>query len=150
MRRTVMSVCHRLAVPSVVVLCAFVPAAAASAAPLSWSQPILVDHQAPYSAPSITDGIACPAASLCVAVDHGGNVVTSTNPTGGPGAWSITKVDPGNELLAVTCASASLCVAGDWAGNIITSTNPTGGAGAWTVSHVDGNNRVTGVSCPST
>jgi hypothetical protein len=38
-------------------------------------------------------GVSCPSTSLCVAVDGAGNVVTSTNPTGGGAAWTVTDVD---------------------------------------------------------
>lgn len=119
---------------------------ARAALPLSWSVPVMVDHQ-----PS-SDGyfsVSCPSVSLCVAVDGAGNVVTSTNPSGGAGAWTVSHVDGSNALGGVSCPSVSLCVADDGAGNVVTSTNPTGGASAWTVSHVDNSNGLGGVSCPS-
>jgi hypothetical protein len=65
-----------------------------------------------------------------VALDAGG-ILTSTNPTGGPAAWSRAQVDPGQFFDAVSCASASLCVAVDDNGTAFVSTNPTGGASAW-------------------
>ena len=37
--------------------------------------------------PHNMNAISCPSATLCVAVDTSGGVVTSTNPTGGAGAW---------------------------------------------------------------
>lgn len=96
-------------------------------------------------------GVSCPSSSLCVAVDVNGNVVTSSNPTRGAGAWTLTNVDGGNELRDVSCPNVSLCVGvdADGNGNAVTSTNPTGGASAWTVAHVDGSNVLNGVSCPS-
>ena len=54
--------------------------------------------------------ISCPSASLCVAVDDVGNLVTSTDPSGGAGAWS-TPVSIGGGLSAVACPSTTLCVA---------------------------------------
>jgi hypothetical protein len=63
-----------------------------------------------------------------VAVDAVGNVVTSTNPTVGVGAWAVTHVDGTHAINAVSCVSAPLCVAADGAGNVVTSTNATGGA----------------------
>ncbi len=79
----------------------------------------------------LLDGISCPAASLCVAVDDRGDVLTSTNPTGGASAWvETTPIDP-DGLDNLTCPSVSLCVADDYIGDVVASTNPTGGAGAW-------------------
>ena len=95
------------------------------------------------------EGVSCPSSGLCVAVDRGGNVVTSTNPTGGATAWTVTHVDGSNGLDSVSCPSSGLCVAVDDAGNVVTSTNPTGGASAWTVTHVDGSRDLNSVSCPS-
>jgi hypothetical protein len=97
-------------------------------------------------------GVSCPSVSLCVAVDDAGNVITSTNPTGGPAAWTVTHVDKNNSIRAVTCPSTSLCVATDDEGNVIASTNPTGGAAAWTVTHVDTGKyeSMSAVTCPST
>jgi hypothetical protein len=97
-------------------------------------------------------GMSCPSASLCVATDAAGNVVTSTDPTGGSGAWTVAHVEylSGVYISAVSCPSVSLCVATDAAGNVITSTDPTGGPGAWTVTHVDsGPYNISAVSCPS-
>ena len=39
------------------------------------------------------NSISCPSTSLCVAVDGTGHVITSTNPTGGPSAWTPALVD---------------------------------------------------------
>src|SRR5580704_8864875 len=39
------------------------------------------------------DTISCPSVSLCVAGDWDGDVVTSSNPTGGTDAWSVAHVD---------------------------------------------------------
>jgi hypothetical protein len=90
-------------------------------------------------------GVSCrsegtPTTTLCVAVDDGtGDVVTSTNPTGGASAWITSIVDGKHPLNAVTCPSVSLCVATDGEGNIVASTDPSGGASHWTTTHVDGN-----------
>jgi hypothetical protein len=107
-------------------------------------------------------GVSCQSVSLCVAVDGDGNVVTSTNPTGGASAWHIAHVDaaslctPGSGcfgLSGVSCPSRSLCVASDQQGNVVTSANPTGGAHAWTTTKVNssiaGVFTSVGVSCPS-
>jgi len=121
---------------------------------LLWTAPGDVDAQP-------LDSLACPSAALCVAVDRGGGVLWSTDPAGGPDAWSRADVDESNELTSVSCPSTVLCVAVDAAGNAITSQDPTGGAAAWTAAHVDtsmtqnntdnaGAVLVRGVSCPST
>ncbi len=72
-------------------------------------------------------GVSCPSSGLCVGVDNFGNVVTSSNPTGGAGAWAVTNVVGANFMTGVSCPSSSLCVAVDGGGNVVTSSNPTGG-----------------------
>lgn len=101
-------------------------------------------------------GVSCPSATLCVAVDSGsfgaGNVITSTNPTGGTGAWSVTHVAEHNPfgVPGVSCASAFLCVAASGGGDVVTSTDPTGGAAAWAVTNVEtSGGTLGGASCPS-
>lgn len=113
----------------------------ASATPLSWT----VSH---VDGNGTLRGISCPTESLCVAGDSAGNIVTSTNPTGGAGTWSVAHVAQ-HDITAVSCPSTSLCVAGNEAGELITSTNPTGGAGAWTATDM-GEVGLYAVSCPST
>lgn len=99
--------------------------------------------------PPELSGIACPSTTLCVAADNEGDVVTTTEPTGGASAWTPIKVDgPTSDLSAVSCPSTTLCVVahGD---DILASTDPTGGASAWTVTTVDVSG-LSGVSCPTT
>jgi len=55
-------------------------------------------------------GVSCPTPSLCVAVDGGGNVLSSTDPTGGASAWTSSNV-VATAIRGVSCPSASLCVA---------------------------------------
>ena len=86
-------------------------------------------------------GVSCATASLCVAVDDAGNVVTSTDPTGGAAKWTAANVDGSNSLRDVSCPSTSLCVAVDNVGNVVTATDPTGGSAAWTAASVDGSER---------
>lgn len=81
--------------------------------------------------------VSCASASLCVAGGNDGNMLASTDPTGGAGAWTIASVDGVNPLSGVSCPSVSLCVAVDQAGNVVTSTSPTGGAGAWKTAKID-------------
>src|SRR5439155_851785 len=115
--------------------------------PLMWAAPVRVDHQPSFGGTSLSD-VSCPSSGLCFAVDNAGNLVASSNPTGGAAAWKVTKVDGSNSLSGPSCPSSSLCVAVDVNGNVVTSSNPTGGATAWRVTNVDGSNSLTGVSCP--
>jgi hypothetical protein len=129
---------------------------AQAADPLSWSAPALFDH-GPHPVNGLTS-VSCPSASLCVATDEDGNVLTSTNPTGGAGAWSAPiSVDAGRVIDQISCPSTTLCVAVDGEGNAIVTTEPTAGASAWHVAKIDPN--VTSmrkaqdfatVSCPTT
>ena len=69
-------------------------------------------------------------------------MVTSTNPTGGATAWTVTPLGgifgSNRDLSGVSCPSVSLCVVIDQQRDVINSTNPTGGAGAWTSTHIGG------------
>jgi hypothetical protein len=85
-------------------------------------------------------GVTCPAATLCVAIDGAGNVLTSTNPAGAAGAWRLVKVDAAVPLSGVACASASLCVVADQAGAVMSSTNPAGAEEAWSAPGVAASN----------
>jgi hypothetical protein len=123
--------------------------AVASTPVLSWWAPVRIDHQPPFSGNLLT-GVSCVGASFCVAVDVVGNVITSTNPTGGAAAWTVTNVDGGRNIRAVSCPATNFCVAVDLSGNAITSTNPTGGKGAWTVANVHNPIGMNAISCPST
>jgi hypothetical protein len=125
-----------------------------SPGPLLWTAPSGIDVQP-------IDSIACPATTLCVAVDRGGYVLWSTDPAGGPRMWAAADVDGGREITSISCPSTTLCVAVDRAGNVISSQNPSGGGSSWTVAAVDksttqnntdnaGSVLVRGVSCPST
>jgi hypothetical protein len=92
-------------------------------------------------------GVSCPTSGLCVAVDQVGNVVTSSNPTGGASAWTVVHV-VASFLTGVSCPTVDLCIAVDGNGNVVTSSKPSGAAADWTVSHVDGN-WLSAISCPS-
>jgi hypothetical protein len=95
--------------------------------------------------------VSCPSIALCVAATNNGDVITSTNPTGGASAWTKTTIARGNNLIAISCPSVSLCVAIGGTG-LFTSTNPTGGASAWTKTTTAYGSTpiiVDTVSCPS-
>jgi hypothetical protein len=99
--------------------------------------------------------VSCPSTTLCVATDWDGNVITSTDPTGGAKAWSIANVDSAphlHALVGVSCPSPSLCIApasDSSGGNLAVSTSPAGGAGAWTLDHIDGDLELVGAGCAS-
>src|SRR5260370_4908977 len=114
--------------------------------PLIWAAPVRVDHQPPFFGSKLV-GVSCSSIRLCVAVDYiGGNVVTSSDPTGGVAAWTVTNVDrsrwnsSGHTLSGVSCPSISLCVAVDNSGNAITSHKPTARSAAWPAPHRAGPN----------
>ena len=94
--------------------------------------------------------LSCPSVSLCVAGDGAGNILSSTNPAGGPTAWSLTSVLSNESFSsAISCPSISLCVAVGFAGDVLTSIDPTGGASAWTKTHAVPGTYLYAVSCPS-
>ncbi len=72
--------------------------------------------------------------------------MTSTDPTGGADAWTVTNVDGAETLLDVSCSSENLCVATNNHGDVLTSTDPTGGASAWKAADV-GKGELSEVSC---
>jgi hypothetical protein len=121
----------------------------------AWTRARLVDPTDQYSQLATGIGaISCPSISLCVAIDTAGDVITSTNPTGGRGAWAVTSVDSAQAYYsgqigmdAISCPTTSLCVGVDYAGNVVVSTNPAAGASAWTVLNL-GMGRFEGISCP--
>ena len=97
--------------------------------------------------PNQARAVSCPTVSLCVAVDDAGNVVTSTNPTGGPATWKAAQIDGRDAMSGVSCASVTLCVAFDEFDNVLSSSNPAGGAGAWKRIELD--DVFDSLSCPS-
>lgn len=110
----------------------------------SWSAPVPINHGSSLTA------ISCPSVTLCVALDTAGDLVTSTNPTGGSGAWvTFPGLVDDFGLGSVSCPTATLCVATDsLTGEVLTSTDPTGGVGAWQGATVDNGDVLNGVNCP--
>jgi hypothetical protein len=94
-------------------------------------------------------GVACPTASLCLAVDRFGNLLSTSNPSGDASAWTATNIT-GTSLYGISCPSSSLCVAVDYAGHVLTSSNPAGGSSAWSDAQIDGTTAINAVSCPTT
>jgi hypothetical protein len=144
-----------MAVAGAVVSTAVAPALAAEPLlELRWS--------APFSISSHEEGpeaLSCPSSSFCVATDLSGNVMTSSNPSGGLGAWTKAHIsDSTPELVSASCPSASFCaVAGVAFGpptftphsEVWTSTDPTGGPSAWHGTALGGETYVKSISCPS-
>ena len=92
--------------------------------------------------------MSCPSASLCVGGDEAGNIVSSTNPTGGAQAWGLDRVVSGEPIPGVSCPSTSLCVASGW-NQLLTATDPAGGASAWTSTPTVLSTGLYAISCPS-
>ena len=114
----------------------------------------LVDAPARRSSPALRRralpvSVACPSVSLCVAVDSAGRVATSTDPTGGFAAWTLSAVDPGKSISSVSCPTTTFCAAVDQDGNVLTSTNPAGGVSAWKLTPLRRGWGQPSISCPS-
>lgn len=95
------------------------------------------------------EDVSCTSGMMCAAVDNGGNVFTSTDPTGGARAWTRHNLNLGYSLSHIACPSISLCVALGANGNIAWSTNPAAGTSTWTVMQTDPGHTLTSLSCPS-
>ncbi len=104
-------------------------------------------------------GTSCPTSSFCVGPGSGGDVLISTRPTGGRGAWRAEHVDNATpasaflgdqaEIQGVSCPTRKLCVAFDDGGNILSSVHPAGGAGAWKLIHLGDPASLLRLSCMS-
>jgi hypothetical protein len=98
---------------------------------------------------------ACPAASLCVAGDALGQVLTSADPAAGK-KWKLARVTPSTVspdqagILAVSCPRPSFCVAAADGGYVLTSADPAGGASAWHRALADSGGAITSLDCPAT
>ncbi len=102
-------------------------------------------------------GVACPASSLCVAIDSAGRLLVSNKPSLQRGQWrQLTATSPAVGLTGVACPTVRLCVAVNGAGDVIVSDSPRTSR-SWSVSYVDkspdfgldGGPVLTGVSCPT-
>jgi len=120
--------------------------AAATAPSLTWSKPEPISNGGGLAA------ISCPTTSFCAAVNQDGDVVTSTDPSGGGGTWSTTSLVSDEGLNDISCPTAGFCVASDdLSGDVLVSTDPTGGAGAWKTENIvdpDGDG-IQALTCPS-
>lgn len=105
------------------------------------------------------DSVTCPSVTLCVAGmnewsnEQGGGTslkfATSTNPTGGAGAWTVFA-GPSNVdyLTQLACSPGKVCAGGDDGAGVVASTNPIGGTAAWSrVTNLT--SQLQYVACPS-
>jgi hypothetical protein len=81
-------------------------------------------------------GVSCPATTLCVAVDSGGAMFWSSDPSSASPAWHPSEVAGFSVGVGISCPSTKLCVAtgGD---SVAVTTNPTGPGSGWRVTTVD-------------
>jgi hypothetical protein len=134
-----------LALPFVVTAIVATPAQAFDPSAMSWSAPMSID---PSGGPPTA--VSCASASLCVWVDRGGDIVSSTNPAGGAGAWGINRDFHGGIFSGVSCPTPALCVVTSSGGGVLTSSHPTATSGSWTGVVVPGESGgLNGISCPS-
>lgn len=103
--------------------------------------------------------VSCPSESLCVVPQGKGaypnfewSVLTSTDPTGGAGAWTATPLDDSQQLNTVDCPSETLCIGVGYRsqeGTVVTSADPTGGADTWQPASVGVSGYLTRATCAS-
>jgi hypothetical protein len=113
--------------------------------------------------------LACASGPFCLAGPYevqsdsdfeGTTSLTSTNPTGGTGAWAYdsTAIEGGvngggraakGTVRSLACPAATLCVAGDARGGLLVSMAPTQQL-SWKYSRPDGTASINGLSCPTT
>ena len=104
--------------------------------------------------PSGLNDVACaPMGASCTAVAFDGLLFSSTDPTGGAGAWTATS-ELGAAVSAVSCPSAGLCVAvgsstldADTRGEVYTSRDPA--SGTWTGALLRDVGDLLDLTCPS-
>ena len=116
----------------------------------AWKQATIDTATYSGGSPAEVLGVSCTTTSLCVATDGLGNVIWSTDPTGGASAWHDTNLLP-SALLRASCWSSSCLVSG---GNsdLFGSANPAAGATGWsstTITHGGGTFYLDEVSCRS-
>lgn len=121
--------------------------------PLTWSGPVQL-AKAPYQDANPLGSISCPSARFCIAeaaVVGGEGVLTSTDPAGGPSAWSAPRLalpDSNPETADLSCPTSTFCaqLAGSW---VYTSTAPGSGK-HWTRTSLNSpDGSYYGLSCPS-
>lgn len=96
--------------------------------------------------PVNVSALACPSVHLCVAGDGLGDVITSTDPAAGPGAWRSRQI--GDWSTGAACPSTSFCVISG-VSMILRSRDPLAGAWGSAMFAFPGAPRVFPGSCPS-
>jgi hypothetical protein len=81
-----------------------------------------------YDPYSLHTSVSCTTDRLCVGVGNDsearGFVINSTDPTGGPSAWTRTIHVGASILSSVSCPSSHLCVAVSYWGDVVVSITP--------------------------
>ena len=106
----------------------------------SWA---VQDHAGgPASGPT---SLSCPSVGFCVATNREGDMWTSSNPTAGADAWTLTTAahTPGT----IQCPAVNLCVGIDNFDDAYVSTDPAAGAGSWAEQVVAPGDELTGLTC---
>jgi hypothetical protein len=94
-------------------------------------------------------GATCASDGMCAVIDAPGDVLTSTNLSGGRATWHGERVDAVDHLNGVSCASRHLCVAVDQSGGVHVSSDPTAKHPKWAETAIDRGQSLTGIDCPS-
>jgi len=90
------------------------------------------------------DDVACPTATLCIAVDNTSKALTSID---GGVTWSAAlSLGSTGALNAISCPTATFCAAVDISGNVLTSSTPT--TFPWTLRNLSAVS-LTSISCAS-
>jgi hypothetical protein len=114
------------------------------AAHFSWTGPEPISNGGEFAA------ISCAPSGFCAAVDNNGDVVTSSNPAGGPSTWKTANIVSDIGLAGISCPTAQFCAATDsLTGDVLVSTDPTGGASAWQAFTLPTQGTLNGVTCTS-
>ena len=130
---------------------------AASAQPLKWSSPMLIENQPPFGVSDSVDLVSCPTARFCLAAERHiapylGGVEVSQAPADGISAWRYESLDGAGAFgtpEALSCASVHLCVelVSTPSGMVtVSSTSPSRGSGHWVA---DGAPRLASLACPT-
>jgi hypothetical protein len=106
--------------------------------------------------------VRCPSSSVCVAITHAGQVLTTRNASAAKPTWRFTRglrvmgpEESSEQRTAynLACPSLHLCVTSDQS-RIITTTSPTGSASAWHAvdiqpSGLNAEGKLDSLTCPS-
>lgn len=119
---------------------------------LTWSAPwgmkFLVDNTVVTGGTDPTIGnVSCPSVHLCVATADG-QVLYSTDPTGGPSKWVDVQIKSARGIGEIACPSVQFCLASTGYG-VLSSTDPTGPARDWHYTRIAYQTDLATVQCPS-